>query len=163
MSREQEIDKRPKVVYCQITSWVGRVEGAEHYYVELVQRCGDEKTLHHSLTLSEAERLNRRNPDKRWLPGEDIRYFFDINRAVRAAVAGYKTMFPGAIILVEGASSSFEPQPILDGPKEVMAAINKLVEQAEDIDWWEEDEKAMRVISEKWKTIWTPEFEDLSL
>jgi hypothetical protein len=41
-----------------------------------------------------------------------------------------------------------------------MDAINALVAAAEEIDWWEEDEKAMKAICEEWKVIWIPEFEE---
>ena len=150
-----------KVVYCGITSWKGRVQGAEHYYVDLVQKVypRNEVSLRHNLTGTEADRLNRRNPDKRWEAGEEVRYFFDRDRAVRAAVTQYKLLFPGAIILVEGDCCTYEPQPILDGPQEVMEAINELYKQAEEIYWWEEDEETMQSISDAWKAIWMPEFE----
>jgi len=150
-----------KVTYCRITSWAGRVAGAEHQYVELHQKGGVEgKTLQHNLTLSEAERLNRRNPSERWAPGEEVNYFFDRGRAVRAAVEQYKLVYPDSVILVDGDPTTHQPQPILDGPPETMELINNLVELAEAIDWWEEDEPAMQVIQDAWKAIWHPEFEE---
>jgi hypothetical protein len=156
-----------KVVYCTLSSWVDRVQGAEHYYVDLSRGRFSDKVaekVYHNLTLSEAERLNRRRlqdpeyPEPQWKAGEEIGYFFDRERAVRGAVAAYKELFPGAIILVEGDIGTCEPQPILDGPPEVMRAINELVAEAEEIGWWEEDEEAMQAISDAWKAIWIPEF-----
>jgi hypothetical protein len=155
-----------KVVYCKISSWKGYVPGAEHYYADLRQREGGEswktieKKVYHNLTLSEAERLNRRNPDERWEAGEEVGYFFDRDRAVEGAVAAYKGLFPGAVLLVEGEIGTYQPQLILDGPPKVMEAINDLYRQAEDNDGWEGDEEAMRLICEAWEAIWIPEFEE---
>jgi len=161
-----------KTVYCKISSWVGRVYGAEHYYADLRQRKwegGEGKTheekVWHNLTPSEADRLNRRveqdpeYPEPKWEAGEEVGYFFSRERAVAGAVAVYKELFPGAVILVEGDIGTYEPQTILDGPPEAMEALNGLVAAAEEIDWWEEDEKAMRAIQDAWKAIWIPEFE----
>jgi hypothetical protein len=159
-----------KVVYCKISSWKGRVPGADHYYVDLERRKAgggykrDQEKVWHTLTLSEAERVNRRGrdrhlDDKSWEAGEEVGYFFSRDRAVKGAVKAYKTIFPGAIILVEGTMGTYQPQPILDGPQEDMEAINDLVEMAEAIDWWEEDEEAMRAICDEWEAIWIPKFE----
>jgi hypothetical protein len=159
-----------KVVYCTLSSWVGRVQGAEHYYVDLKRgRYLDrvEEKVYHNLTLSEAERLNRRAkqdqkyPEPQWQAGEEVGYFFDRERAVRGAVTAYRKLFPGATILVEGDIGTYEPQPILDGPPQVMREINGLVAAAEEIDWWEEDEEAMRAISDAWKAIWIPEYGEI--
>jgi hypothetical protein len=54
---------------------------------------------------------------------------------------------------------TYQPQTILDGPQEDMEAINDLVEQAEALDWWEEDEAAMQEIADAWEAIWIPKFE----
>lgn len=157
-----------KVVYCKISSWAGRVNGAEHYYTDLSQRVSprDTKKVWHNLTQSEADRLNRRtiqdplHPDPTWEAGEEIGHFFDRERAVKGAIAAYKEMFPGAIILVEGDIGTYEPQPILDGPPDVMKAINNLVKRADDNDGWEGDEEVMQAIADEWETIWIPEFEE---
>lgn len=158
-----------KVVYCKISSWVGRVQSAEHYYADL--KAGRypakrvEEKVWHNLTQSEADRLNRRTmqdpryPNPTWKVGEEVGYFFSRERAVEGAVAVYKELFPGAVILVEGDIGTYEPQLILDGPPEAMKAINDLYEQAEEIGWWEGDEKAMQVIADAWEAIWIPEFE----
>ncbi len=156
-----------KVVYCKISSWADRVEGAEHYYADLNQRVipRDTKKVWHNLTQSEADRLNRRvkqdpqYPEPKWEAGEEVGYHFSRARAIQGAIAAYKEMFPGAVILVEGDIGMYEPQPILDGPPAAMKAINDLVERAEVIDWWEEDEEAMQAIANEWEAIWIPEFE----
>lgn len=159
-----------KVVYCKISSWVGRVFGAEHYYVDLQRgRYPDrvEEKVYHKLTQSEADRLNRRRiqdpeyPEPTWEAGEEVGYFFSKERAVRGAVAAYKAKFPGAVILVEGDIGTYEPQLILDGPSETMEAINKLVERAEAIDWWEDDEEAMQIINDEWKEIWISKYGEM--
>ena len=160
-----------KVVYCKISSWVGTVTGAEHYSADLRQREeGDgwktiKKKVWHTLTQSEADRLNRRtiqdslHPDPTWEVGEEVGYFFSRERAVKGAVAVYKELFPGAIILVEGDIGTYQPQYILDGPAEAMEAINRLYKCVEEIDGWEGDEVEMKAICEEWKAIWIPEFE----
>jgi hypothetical protein len=159
-TREAEMSESKKVVYCKISTWAGQVIGAEHYYVDFEQRYGETVNLYHKITASEAARLNRRREESvKWEAGEDIGYFFSRERAVREAILSYKLAFPGAVILVEGEPGTYEPRPILDGPPEAMEVINNLVELAEAIDWWEEDESAMQVIQDAWKEIWIPEFE----
>lgn len=151
--------KKLKVVYCEINSW------SEHYYVDLRQRVSPRRThkVWHNLTFSEAERINRRGsirePDRKFVEGEEIGFFFDRERAVKGAIATYKKMFPSAVILVEGDIGVYEPQPILDGPPEDMKALNALVERAEANDHWD-NEEAMEEITDEWEEIWIPEFEE---
>jgi hypothetical protein len=162
-----------KVVYCKISSWVGRVQSAEHYYVDL--SCGRysdsdrvDRVVRHNLTQSEADRLNRRDGISRkeldiqtaWEAGEEVGYFFSRERAVRGAIAAYKELSPDAILLVEGNISTYEPQLILDGPPEARKALNELYERAEANDWWEGDEEAMQAIMDDWREILVPEFEE---
>jgi hypothetical protein len=157
-----------KVVYCNIVSWAERVPNAEHYYVDLKSGSYPNRVIKkvwHNLTQSEADRLNRRAiqdpqyPDQKWEAGEEVGYFFSRERAVEGAIAAYKTLFPDAVILVEGDIGTYEPQLILDGPSVVMEAINKLYKEAEAINWWEENEVIMQAIEDTWKAIWIPEFE----
>lgn len=155
-----------KVVYCKISSWKGRIEGAEHYYVDLNQQVlhRNSKKVWHNLTYSEAARINRvgsnREPERRFEVGEEVGWFFDLERAREGAIAVYKEMYPGAIILVEGDIGTYQPQLILDGPIEAMEAINELYQRAEENNGWEGDEDEMKAICDEWQAIWIPEFEE---
>ncbi len=150
------------IVYCRIVSWADRVPRAEHYYVTLLNGGFSdrvEKTVWNVLTLSEVERYNRKSPGERWVVGKKVGSFFSRGRAIRGAVGYYQEAFPGAVVLVEGDTGTYDPQLILDGPPGVMEKLNSLFVDADDIGWWEDDEEAMQIISDEWRAIWESEFE----
>ena len=142
-----------KVVYLHITSW-----GGEHFYGNL-RRDGETKELKHTLTASEADRLNRHDREH-WEKGEEVNKFFFKNRVIRKAIKQYKEMFPGAITLVHGSFAICDPQTVLDGPREFMEAINDLVFRAEEIGGWNGDEVEMQSIADEWKDVWNAFMED---
>jgi len=146
-----------KVVYLHIMFW----DMGEHYYGDL-HRLGEPiKELKHPLTASEADRMNRRNRDgEHWEKGEEVRQFFSRDRVIKEAIKRYKEMFPGAIVLVHGSPGIYDPQTILDGPKEFMDTINELISRAEEIDGWDGDEIEMQYITEEWEYVWNAFMEE---
>ena len=54
------------------------------------------------------------------------------------------------IILLEGRFGVADPQRVIDGPKNVMKRGNKLYDEAESIDFYENDEERMIKLSEEW-------------
>ena len=159
---------KPRVVFLHLRTWRETVPHAEHYYADLVRRKEhggyekDIKKLWHKLTFSETERANRRCRREDGIPyeeGEEVGWFFDEQRAIEEAIAQYKTLFPGADVLVKGDVSIYEPQFVVDSPDaDDMKTLNELAQAAEDIDWWEEDEEAMQEICDKYRAIWIPKY-----
>jgi len=114
------------IVYCEVYYW-DRGTGWEHYYGWIT--CGSKRVeLEDKITQSEADRFNRRTvlPAKaKYKAGEKIGKFFSEDRLKAAAIAQYKTIFPGATTLIHGDDVDPDPQPIWDGPyqKEVEALM----------------------------------------
>jgi len=146
------------ICYCHMMTWIGSsVESAEHYYawMQLGKDLGSRQDLQHILTESGAARRNRRKDDgPEWRAGLKTARFQSEEHLKKEAIKQYKVIFPSATVLVYGESCVFEPQAILDGPEEMKAAINELVDRAESIGWWEGDEEAMEVICDEWAELW---------
>jgi len=147
------------IVYCEITTWIGTSVGwAEHWYANLVCDRGsvkscERKELKQTLTESGAARMNRREGGN-WEGGEETNKFFEEEDVRREAIMRYTLMFPGATILVDGRHGVCDPQPILDGPEEIMATANRFAGRANEVGWWEGDEDAMQVICDEWDEFW---------
>jgi hypothetical protein len=147
------------IVYCEIMTYIGTaVSWAEHWYANLV--CDRGKGLYaartelkQTLTESGAARMNRREGGD-WEAGERTNKFFSEERLKEVAIVKYKLLFPGATILVDGRNGVCDPQPILDGPAEIMETANWFVERANEVGWWEGDEDAMEVICDEWDEFW---------
>jgi hypothetical protein len=147
------------IVYCEMKTWVGSaiVWSAAHYYAKLV--CGKEQEeLWFILTADEAAALNKSDEDDDGAPpykeGDGSSRYLSEDRLKARAIAKYKEVFPGATILVYGEKCAYEPQIILDGPPELMAAVNALVAEGEENDWWEGDEDTMKDIRDRFRAIW---------
>ncbi len=102
------------IVYCEIIKWTY----GEHHYGFLT--CGsNQKQLEGDITQSEADRINRRDslpPSAMYEAGEVMEKFFSEEKLKEAAIAQYKTLFPGATALIGGSDVDPDPQPIWDGP-----------------------------------------------
>lgn len=149
------------IVYCHITTYKETLSYAEHWYANLV--CGYRESnkrglparieLKQTLTESGAARMNRREGGD-WKAGEETNKFFDEERLKKEAILKYKLLLPGATILVDGRHGVCDPQPILDGPEEIMTTANRFTRRANEVGWWEGDEDAMQVICDEWDEFW---------
>jgi len=111
--------------------------------------------LKQTLTDSGAARMTRREDDgTTWEAGEETNKFFEEEDVRREAIRQYKLLFPDATILVDGRHGVCDPQPVLDGPADVMETANWFVEQANAAGWWEGDEDAMQIICDNWDGFW---------
>lgn len=146
------------IVYCEIMTYIGTaVSWAEHWYANLMPDCKGclsmRTELKQTLTESGAARMNRREGGD-WEAGEKTNRFFSEGRLKEVAIMKYNLLFPGATILVDGRYGVCDPQPILDGPEEIMRTANLLVAEANDAGWWEGDEDTMEEICDRWDEFW---------
>ena len=134
------------IVYCEMHHW----HHGDHYYGFLT--CGDKRVeLEGEISQSEADRLSRREnlpADAQYKAGEMCGKFFAEDRLKTAAIAQYKTLFPGATALILGDDVDPDPQPIWDGPFQHDAA-----ELVADAIQYCGDEHAMNEIREDWEEI----------
>ncbi len=144
-----------QTVYCSITSWVdcSTVLG-EHYYARLrCQNC-DEIDLEYTIGKMEADKFNE--PDifgtsAEYKPGDRSTRFFCEEKLRRAAARRYKTLFPGASLLVVGCLYIAQPQEILDGPRGLRAPANAIFRKCEELDWWESGhDSEVKALMRKW-------------
>lgn len=136
------------IVYLEISSWIGMSLGAMHFYGTM--RTGYDNDGNHQkidmrrpLTSAQAKELNKAHDVKFYKAGSLYQGYDTRDEIRQQALATYKDLFPGATILVEGSSAVADPQPILDGPKDIMDFVNELVRQAEEIGWYEGDYHGM--------------------
>lgn len=145
------------IVYCDMRTWAGSlaVPYAVHYYAKLVHG-RVRKELSHVLTAAEACALTESdvNDAPPYETGDTSCRFLSEDRLKKAALAIYKDTFPNATILVYGEKCVCDPQLLLDGPPELMAAVNELYDEAERNDWWEGDEEIMEGIYNRFSAIW---------
>ena len=141
-----------KVVYLEITSWCGRAVGAVHYYGRLRGDCKDKIELEKKLTKREAASQNNKwhGHFGNFKAGELTSGFPNEEQIKTVAKKVWKKHFPKAKILIEGSSSTAEPQTVLDGPRSIKEKINRLAAQAKKIDYWDKDEEQMEKLCSKW-------------
>jgi hypothetical protein len=154
----------PAICYLRITSWAGRVSGAEHWYGKLSGPHKHEHEVQYTLTQAEADRLNVDGLD--YAAGEESRRFCSKEALIEVALACWQQHFPEARLLIEGNASTIEPQPVLAGPPDIAARINQLWRECEELGWWDGDEaacEACKARSDEWKHIWKTEIEPLAL
>lgn len=146
-----------------VTSWVGSLPGAEHFYGTIERR--DRKTyttveeikIVATLTSAMAKKLNldakRRGDDMafKWKKGDDCGQFFKESDLFAAAIEALKDK-PDAVLFV-GSPSVCDPMPVIHGPESFKLAANALVAEAEANDWWEGDEPRMKDISRRWEAL----------
>lgn len=149
-----------KIVHLEITSWRGLSLGAIHYYGELIGHKREKYTtikLEQKCTRKAAIEENKKAREMglpgRTRPGELTNQFDSKEQLRKFAIKHWKEHFPKAVILIEGNSSTVEPQPILIGPKEIKDRVNKLSREADTIDRWEKNEKRMDEICDEWNEL----------
>ncbi|MHC4296460.1 MAG: hypothetical protein ACYS7Y_04095 [Planctomycetota bacterium] len=153
---------REKVVYLSIHTYpnVGK-----HFYGAWT--CGNHynETIQWAPDVATCRRLNDERKAEgffanRLSEGDETSTFFDRESLVAEAIRTYKTVFPNAEILVEGSRGTVEPMPVLDWPnhEEEAAKINQMVEECEEIGWYDGDTDRYEEIEEEWQAIWDQYF-----
>lgn len=143
-----------RIVYLEISSWVGISLGATHCYGDLWSN-GERYPMRKKLTPREAIALNKKHEWDQYRGGDLYSGFDSHSEITLIALETYKTHFPQADILVLGRSCVAEPQKILDGPPEIKEKVNAWYEEAEKIDWYDGDqEERMEKISNEFWEFW---------
>ncbi len=146
---------RIKRVHVHVTTYRGISPGATHYYGRLVCTGGDpyDHELRHLLSKKEAAEMNDGESSlsefMQYEVGEESTRFSTRSGVIDAALAEWKDFHADAIILILGSVGIAEPQQVLAGPQKLMNAINQLVDQAEECNYWD-DEDQMSKICDKW-------------
>jgi len=143
-----------RVVYLEITSWIGMSIGATHYYGEL--KCGDKKVdLLHPLTRKEAANLNKESLfDYMYKAGENYPGYVNRDKLIKQAIKTFIDHFPTADILISGRSYCADPQEILVGPEDLKEFVNSLVKEADSFGRYEGDKMRMEIIFQKFRKFW---------
>jgi len=151
--------KIDNIVFLTITSWRGTSVGATHWYGRLRSHSGEnEHDVLHTLNKVEAKILCKKrgwSPGHGYVAGEKVEGFDSRESVVRTAKRQYKKYFPLATVLILGRCSTADPQRVLLGPKKFKQAINKIVDEFEELDGWEnESEEAVQKVWDKWQKLW---------
>jgi len=134
-----------KIVWLKITSFVGISPGAVHIYGELFRDGNfDGVDLTRTLTVAAARKLNKWYRQQSGGAGSGFTYraggtttgFENEEEVVALAITTYKDHLPGAEVLIKGHQAFADPQPVLDGPPDVMELGNRLANEAEALDYW---------------------------
>ena len=128
-----------KLVYLEITSWIGISIDAMHFYGSLKGHINDDFRsieLLHALTIEEAKVVSKAS-SIRFSPGDMYNGFLNKQDIINLALKIYKDRFPQAEVLVLGRIAIADPQEILDGPPAFKDAVNKLYNTAESIGWYD--------------------------
>lgn len=143
------------IVCLEISNYIGSI-GASHYYGRL--RGGDKRVdLEYKLSQAQATKLNKIDgKGYTWKRGSTTSRFESEEDIIQAALAQYKTYFPGALALVLGDYSSAGPKWTIDGPPELLGYGNDLWQEAEDMSWWDYDPTLMDRICNEWEKLIKP-------
>lgn len=143
-----------KAVFLKVLTWVGTTNPyyerkPEHYYGTLVRHSTKtEVQVEYVLSEGDARRLSE--SDFTFRAGDTSGRFFSKQHLIDCAKSTFAQRFPDCDILIEGDPIVLDPRPVLVGPTDYMKRANDLVARAEANDWWEGDEKNMKVISKEW-------------
>lgn len=140
------------IVYLEITSFRGMSIGATHYYGKLVCPNANSVELCYQLTKAEVDELNARDRTMCYREGELSIRFSTRSDIINLVLVDWKKHYPSAQLLVLGRASIVEPQQVLAGEQKLMDEINILAAQAEECNYWD-DEEAMTQICDKWMTL----------
>jgi hypothetical protein len=143
-----------RIVYLEISSFIGRSFGAIHYYGCLSGHCPEYKKvrLERKLSAREAAELNKVHDWRLYREGYLYEGFDTKDEIMHLALSDYKKHFPDADILIMGSSAIADPQPVLDGPPDFKDMVNAWVDEADRIGGYEGNETVMHHLSDTyWK------------
>lgn len=139
------------IAYLEITSFVGMCPDAVHYYGNLVYYKNDNREefeLKRIISKKESKLLNEKDGFmSRWRAGSCTGRFETKEEIIKLGKKIWKKESPESVILVLGRSVVADPQEVIAGDKIIKQKINKLYKRAHKIDYYEDDEKEMDIIS----------------
>jgi len=155
-----------RVVVLQVSTWTDRLAASHHFYGELVWNPGGERksfALLHPMTQSEALERNKKDRDEGflqgWQVGEPTSAFWTLQELRVEAVKKYQELYPDAVLLLEGSSSSLSPQePLHANDPELFAKLKDIWERDEagyksDPNW---DDEGYKATQKEWDELFTP-------
>jgi hypothetical protein len=133
------------IAILEINSFEFISAGASHYYGKL--HCGDEKV--------ELERKLNKNTvkdfkDQRYAVGGKTQRFNSEKHLLIYTLRVWKKIFPNAKVLLIGSSAYLDPQKCIAGDKILKKKINNYYKRAEEIGFYEGNEKEMTKISNEY-------------
>lgn len=135
--------KNGKIVYLEITTWIGVSLGAMHFYGELVGYIDDEYTkveLKRKLTSAAVKELHEYGWSS--VRAGDLFHGFDTRDDIRdEALATWQEHFPAALVLLEGRSAIGNPQKVLAGPEDFKTRVNQWYEEDKDLGGYEGEQE----------------------
>lgn len=148
---------RDNVAFLSLTSFMGVVSGASHWYASIWFN-KEKFEVAHELSTREAALMNKSDGKDIdggfiWSPGDRISRYRSKEDAIKVAKETWREIAPEAKVLIEGESYVAEPQPILDGlPVEIMDELNALFNKCESLGWYDEGNDAeVEKIHKTWK------------
>jgi hypothetical protein len=140
-----------RIVYLDLRSFPAYVSVMQHVYADL--HCnGESVSLEKTLTAAEARTMKRPEPDFGWEEGDTTSRLASNDEATRIALKEWHDHFPGATVLIEGQSSTAEPQTIIAGfSPERRMELNLIFMECEKLGWWDGgNEEDVQALSDKW-------------
>jgi hypothetical protein len=140
------------IVYCEVHSC------GIHFYAALV--CGRKITrLEYCLTDSIRRRLAASDvgvvvKDSIYWKMRKSNRFITEKKLRFEAKRQYKTIYPGATVLVYGYQHYTDPQELLDGPPKLMEEVNRLAKEAKANDYCDGDPAVEKRINQQFREIW---------
>lgn len=160
--------KYSKIAYLEITSFKGCCVRAEHYYGVIKDHKHNEIRLNR--VINDPEEINYLNKkdygfsiESRyglWKKGDETERFNSIEELRKEAEKVFKENFPDCKVLIEGSSSTIQPQLCLLGPPVFKRIVNKFYRKYEKL--YEQEEKGEiteEKMDEKQKIIWKQWYE----
>lgn len=155
-NRELSSYWRDNVAFLSLTSFMGAVPGASHWYANIWFN-KEKVEVAHELSTREAALMNKSDGkdfegDFIWSPGDTVSRYRSKEDAIKVAKETWREIAPEAKVLIEGESYVAEPQPILGGlPVEIMDELNTLYQQCESLGWYDEGNDAeVEMIYKTW-------------
>lgn len=154
-----------RVVFLEISSWVGISIGAVHAYGKLVWHDGAELKhleLEHPMSAKEAAYYNKEMAARgynscRKKPGDPSTDFSDDAAVIRAAKATVRRLWlDGRTWLILGSCGTMSAQPVLVWPSHLRAQAGrstKLAEEWKRIGGYEGNDRRAGQIDKEWQRI----------
>ena len=142
--------RQSNVCYLEITSYIGFVAGASHWFGALKFR-GSSVFLQNKLSKREAIELNKRDRTALYRPGNESITFFSREQIIATAKAEYLSHFPESIALVLGSPGLSYPRQAIVGPRGYLRQANKLARDYDKLGNFED--KQMQAIEREWEKL----------
>ena len=148
------LDNPKMFVYLNASYFGSNSFGAAHFYGKLeTDGCKDVR-LTHTLSKTEAEKLNRKDNANSYSCGDETERFDSLESVIAAAQQTFSICYPNYAILILGESYIGEPQKILSAPRmpvPLIGELNALYNDCEELGWWDKGHyNTVQRISNKW-------------